>query len=138
MNEDKRTISRTFRMSIDVDNEILKQQKELGIQKLTDAYSVVIKLGLDVLRYKDKIRASPEEREKLSKELENNTNKIIRHSVASMRISEIGDEDLEFILSKVVSELQHREQERAKIDGYRIGTALSRILQEKRGDMFGR
>ena len=139
MNKDKRTISRTFRIPIDIDNEVLDRQQELGTEKLTDAYSLLIKLGMDVLKYKDSIKENPEQREKIANELEDNLNKIVNHSVASLRLSEIDDHELEFILAKVASELQHRVQKRAKTDGYRIGLGLSRKLEEEtRREIFKR
>ena len=131
MADDKRTISRTFRIPIDLDNKVLDRKNELGTEKLTDAYSLLIRLGMDVLEYKDKIQSSPEEREKISKELEDNVNKLLKHSVASLRLSEIDDAELEFILAHVASELQYRMQKRAKTDGYGFGTELSRRIKEE-------
>ena len=139
MSDDKRTISRTFRIPIELDNKVLNRKNELGTEKLTDAYSLLIKLGMDVLEYKDKIQASPEEREKISKELEDNINKLLKHSVSSLRLSEIEDAELEFILSHVASELQSRMQKRAKTDGYKFGIDLSRrIKEESRRERFER
>lgn len=130
--EDKRAIGRNFRIPIELDNKIIELQKENDLENVTDAYVMILKLGLKVIKYSTDVKVNPEERKKIESEFEDNINRIITHSVSSTKMTELTDAQLEYVLAKSASELRERQSKKLLDEGYYLGHAISKEMDRQR------
>ena len=107
-----RTTTRNFRIPLDMDDEILELQKELGHSSMTQTWIHLVKLGIWSKDNLKKLEADPAMLDKMKTEWEQKRKELTDIEGAAPALAKMSDREMEFLKGMYAIEIERRELER--------------------------
>ena len=107
-----RTTTRNFRIPLDMDDEILELQKELGHSSMTQTWIHLVKLGIWSKDNLKKLEADPAMLDKIKTEWEQKRKELTDIEGAAPALAKMSDRQMEFLKGMYAIEMERRELER--------------------------
>ena len=107
-----RTTTRNFRIPLDMDDEILELQKELGHSSMTQTWIHLVKLGIWSKDNLKKLEADPAMLDKMKTEWEQKRKELTDIEGAAPALAKMSDREMEFLKGMHAIEMERRELER--------------------------
>ena len=107
-----RTTTRNFRIPLDMDDEILELQKELGHSSMTQTWIQLVKLGIWSKDNLKKLEADPAMLDKMKTEWEQKRKELTDIEGAAPALAKMSDREMEFLKGMYAIEIERRELER--------------------------
>ena len=107
-----RTTTRNFRIPLDMDDEILELQKELGHSSMTQTWIHLVKLGIWSKDNLKKLEADPAMLDKIKTEWEQKRKELTNVEGAAPALAKMSDREMEFLKGMYAIEIERRELER--------------------------
>ena len=107
-----RTTTRNFRIPLDMDDEILELQKELGHQSMTQTWIHLVELGIWSKDNLKKLEADPAMLDKMKTEWEQKRKELTDIEGAAPALAKMSDRQMEFLKGMYAIEIERRELER--------------------------
>ena len=107
-----RTTTRNFRIPLDMDDEILELQKELGHSSMTQTWIHLVKLGIWSKDNLKKLEADPAMLDKMKTEWEQKRKELTDIEGAAPALAKMSEREMEFLKGMYAIEIERRELER--------------------------
>ena len=107
-----RTTTRTIRIPITIDEEVINLAEKMNIESINEAYNELIKVAVRAFNYSKEIEEKPDKKEEVRSEFEDFLKNSRTAKSANELFAGLGEETLEIFLIACHMELQTREKKR--------------------------